>query len=152
MPIHHHVIDPRGHTHKRVSQNRRYSHAVLYRTNNAALIEVAERIAKTNTAAAERYEKTANLNDQTLTTYCLYLEAVPDARTRYARYAKSSRQVASEYAALAAERRAIHGRGEQIETEWSCAGWCGRYDLAEKLAARHRKDADVLIIEARVKD
>ena len=133
------ATDPNGAIHKRTSAKREYTHTVVYQEDKAAYVAAA-----TSPASRKQHEKNAqyyldciaNGEHLNLMTFAHYV----DDEAAHARDVEEAvkRLDGATTAAEFAEARIAEDleRYETIDwSKWINAGWCGRLDLAQKLAA-----------------
>jgi len=165
MPNVFQAIDPNGVTHTRSSENRIYTHTVVSRFNTAKELQ------RVQSPAAEKYHASD---------YKFYGDVIAGKhkRTRYQLRDKTPEESEAYYAmidadavanavkhigdarnlrefvlaAVAANVAEIERRARETDyfTKYTNGGWCGRYDLAVKLAGKRTRDdfLDVTILEA----
>lgn len=139
----HFVIDPAGVKHTRTSESRKYSHTVVYQDSyeHAKLMAVAKDWEKTDRSNFAYYlshvngtsvylaKKTWETDEQHAARVA---REVADAETRL----NGCRDVES-YLAMEQAQRLAAVEEKQAKggfDRWCNAGWCGRIDLAHKLA------------------
>ena len=156
------ATDPAGNTHKRTSQSRTYAATVVVREGTAT----AER----KFEAAEPDHQKRDADDFAFFLQMSTLDGVKqwhkkggwthaseaDMQADVARYSERLEgcATAAEYVALqAAERRAAFEKAKAAGAyeRWLNAGWCGRSDLALKLAAQQKGYDEVRILPVVVK-
>jgi hypothetical protein len=169
MTNHFHVIDPQGVAHTRSSKNRTYTHTVLFFRGEA----YAERSLKsaldfaTKQAPRDYRYAQARIDGRKHAEFVakfptLYIEA-DGTPSEYAvsERAKDIAEGTAEiggldlaaYTAKCQERaRASHARevAQGYFNTWVNMGWCGRADLARKLAETIKGAEQVKILEAQV--
>lgn len=153
------ATDPAGRTHKRTSQNRTYAATVVVRKGRElAEADFARREPTHRRHDADNYAFGKSLSTvEGLTAWYHrnnFQSLLPnrDLAAEAAKYAASLRGcgTAEEYVEQrAAERRA---RFEATDHEaFINVGWCGRSDLAQKLASQQKGYAEVVILGVVVK-
>lgn len=148
------AIDPAGVTHKRTSQNRTYSHTVVFLPSyDAALAKASEPYAGDgeNWAFASQMVAWGGIYGGERKPWHTDEGIARDL----ARYQELLGEYASAKEAIAGERQKRIDRIEACRAEgffekWQNAGWCGRADLAYRLASSLVSVARIEILEARV--
>ena len=157
MATKHSVIDPRGVTHTRTSQNRVYPFVVLVRDSyeHALARAVGPDYAASDRKNYAYYVALANGTHA----HCKNLYSNDDAAKRIAdakAYIAGCDTFDAYLAKQQVERVArVDARKAKGDFDtWGPAGWCGRRDLAEKLAHKERAGgyrAEVIIAETIIK-
>lgn len=158
------VRDPQGRKHTRTSLNRTYTHTVLVRDSYENAIQRCSETGWTRLDTLNFNYYTALVNgthpslkswydhetEETFKARCAEyvakavkaLDGCTDLATYLAR--EHARRIAS------VEEGKLQGKYD----DWGPAGWCGRFDLAQKLAQKERSSgyrAEVLIVPVEVK-
>jgi hypothetical protein len=159
------AIDPQGETHTRTTA-RTYTHAVVVKLGRAyAAQQLARRIANTRKQAPKDFAFYLTMIDGTWYTRAdrpaALGKGIPDWMTpaqREAEIADYTKRCAgcttpeayAEHALREVETAHAAQIAEGYYDKFGAAGWCGRRDLAEKLAAKERGNGyeDVVILEA----
>lgn len=150
------VTDPNGTTHKRTTQNRTYTHAVLYRASYERDMayadsdhavdgdnwEFAGRMVAWGGVYGGQHNRREYHTDEEIAGQVAKYTALRDAATDRA---DAIAQARAKRVATVHQRR-TDGYYDLYRVE----GWCGRIDLAQKSAAKMqgRGFKDVLILEA----
>jgi len=159
------VIDPNGVKHTRTTKNRTYTHTVLARPSyELTLAAVSDR----------SHPETIRTETSNYQYFRAYLDGTskylvkPDWQKDEAAFAvKCEREIANAKANIGdcttveqyrakllqeAIDRVESAKAQGYYETWQDKGWCGRHDLAVKLAASHNKPgsryAEVIIVEA----
>lgn len=137
MATKHFVIDPNGKRHTRTSQNRTYAFAVIVRDGYQ---QALARATSTNCDAqhARNYAYYVALANGTHA-HCSFSDAersIASAKAKIADCPTVEAYLAKLTADAVAAVEAAKAKGKY--DEFGVYGWCGRYDLAQKLAAKAR--------------
>lgn len=131
------VIDPNGVKHTR-STSRIYSHAVLYQRTKEDYLATIPAWKATEKKNGQYYlDCIANGYHKNLMHFPHYVDdkARQAADVQEAIERLDGCATAEEFAERLAER--MRAKAEATDwNEWFCDGWCGRLDLAQKLAAK----------------
>lgn len=133
------AVDANGVEHTRKSA-RVYTHAVVYRD------QLNERIAQANDKGwiktdRSNYRYYRNLVEGTHSYSCITEADIEKAR-------KLTDGVSEEEFVIREKNLRVARANAGDYTSWHCAGWCGRLDLAQKLAAKYT-DAKILPAQTR---
>lgn len=145
------ATDPNGFEHKRTSDRRSYTHTVVYRRSEKDYVEQAIANHRLNVSTGEwLLACVANGKHASLMGFKHYAE---DEARHAADVVDSVEKLggaknAVEYADKLVTEHVAELKKRDWNTYWN-AGWCGRRDLAEKLAAKFGPTA--LILEAKTK-
>lgn len=138
------VTDPNGKTHKRTSENRTYTHAVIARPSyECAIKHLDNKRAEQNTRSNFEYHLGfANGTSRWLTKNTWETEQQHQERAarEIARSVEelNGSKTADEYVAMVRKQhldRIEEARAKGFYDTFTCVGWCGRLDLAHKLAS-----------------
>ena len=155
MTNHFYAIDPQGLAHTRSSQRRTYTHTVVFLRGPAKqAADLAQALAYAAKQAPETYAWYVGMTDGTEEAATkrrypdLYAQAHYDAeKAKYT--AKLAGRTVEQFTADEIERaRTSHAKSVAAGyyNTFHNAGWCGRYDLAQKLAGQTA--GNVFILEA----
>lgn len=166
------AIDPAGVAHKRSTESRTYTHTVVVSGGYQAALNSAKSRGweKTERSNFDYYTRIAEGRSEFYPSK-RWCALSPDRYTPEQIAEEDARLTVSDAAKVADAKARIEGhtadsyiealraaRIARVEERkaagdfdaWKNAGWCGRRDLAEKLAAKHRTDDYVVaILEAR---
>ncbi|USZ80581.1 hypothetical protein MQ4_53 [Serratia phage MQ-4] len=134
------AVDANGKTHTRTSA-RTYTHMVVVLANLEAGRE----------AARSEHNRKAYARNHAF--YCQEAGPAPkysSSPAEMARYKAAAAMTCEEYVnnCVANALAAIDARGGEFANDWADFGWCGRLDLAQKLAAKWAHMGKVEILEA----
>lgn len=156
MATKHFVIDPTGKKHTRTSQNRVYSHCVLTRRSETASLARATGAdhARSDRNNFDYYIALVNGTHK----HCksLYSSDDPVKRIEDAKVSLNGATTFEAYSTaqqIARVEDILQRKSAGYFTAFEVAGWCGRRDLAEKLAATLRakgRHDEVIIAEAQI--
>ncbi|MBZ9847206.1 hypothetical protein LB565_04285 [Mesorhizobium sp. CA14] len=139
------AIDPNGEEHKRTTADRTYTHTVVYQRSKDAAIARAKDARKGHVDSGNYY--LGCVRDG----HYANLMKFEHYRTDAARQASDAADAAAKMAGRTAEEYADAKVAEHLAaieaTDWTVyhnAGWCGRHDLALKLAAKIGPSAVIL--------
>lgn len=152
------AIDPQGVEHLRTSENRIYTHTVVVLRGEAyAARQLIEALDHATSQAPKDYVFHQSMVDGTWYTvqHPQWIDQRNDAEA--AKHAAEIADLTVEgyvqkcLKKVRAQHDARHDAG--LYAKWHNVGWCGRHDLAQKLADQTRKHGfqDVVILEAQVK-
>jgi hypothetical protein len=160
------AIDPNGVEHKRTSDRRTYTHTVVFQKSYAKALERASQLYKVDGENFDYYVELAAGQHQRVTPdsgYHASYSAEFIANARANQIAENERRQASAKETIEGHTRESYQRLKRdervaevergkanghLDHDWFNAGWCGRLDLAQKLAAGYD---NARILEARIK-
>lgn len=157
----HFVIDAAGAKHTRTSQNRKYSHTVVYQDSyeHAKAMAVSKDWRTRDRNNFDFYMKWVNGSSEYITKKSWesdeqHAERIARETANATERLNGCRDVDGYLAMQQAQRLADveQKKAEGGFDQWCNAGWCGRRDLAEKLAAQWTGPAyrNTTILEAQV--
>lgn len=145
------AVDPQGVTHKRTSQNRNYSHCVVVLNGQANLDAAKPDPAKIKAGNDEMWDRIENEAKGVFpkSEMCRGPNALKSWQESAVRYMSGHTRESDLAEAMEhAESVYAHRLEEGRDLRYVCVGWCGRLDLARKLAAQHTQAEKVVILEA----
>lgn len=148
------ATDPNGFTHTRTSQSRTYSHTVVFQASKDVAVKRAHERLKSDRSNCEWHARIAStpveeyVDSEMAKWSHMTREYVIEGHAEHVATVAAFRggSINGEAAAMLADRLAkIEATDWDI---WHNAGWCGRYDLALKLAAGIKNATSVTILPA----
>lgn len=151
------VVDPQGKVHTRSSMGRTYTHTVVVRPGRAKVDRYFAKVEPTAQAAGESYDRTVDESKGIFPNREQWrgpkaLQGWQDFAIKYlaedAVYSRG-RDAVIEKARAHALKIAQDYEASGSWDRYANAGWCGRPDLAQKLAAQQTGE-QVVILDAKV--